>query len=100
MMTARHMKPTLWGRCSPPYVQAAIQLVSGQVAKNRFLTGPDYTIADTAVDIELNRARGWDFVITLPTSLFDCHVMQKADPGLSYANQGEVGKPGHQQAAE
>ncbi|MEM6596143.1 MAG: glutathione S-transferase family protein [Pseudomonadota bacterium] len=79
-------------------VQAATDLLAGQAAQHDYLAGPDFTIADIAVAIGVNRMLGLDYGISLPPALNDWKGRVTARPGYKHATKGEPDLPGHRHA--
>ncbi|MEX0340296.1 MAG: glutathione S-transferase family protein [Arenibacterium sp.] len=79
--------------------QAAVALLADQAARDTFIAGPAFSIADIAIAIGLNRIIGLDYGITLPAPLCEWHALQKSRPGFAIATKGEPEMPGHTREA-
>lgn len=79
--------------------QASINLLADQAGSDHFIAGPEFTIADVAIAIGLNRALGLDYGLSLPDPLCAWHLQQKERSGFTVATKGEPDMPGHGRAA-
>lgn len=71
--------------------------IADRLTASAFIAGPDFSLADIAVTIGLNRMRGLDFGISVPCALAAWHDAQRARPGFALATADEPDLPGHRQ---
>lgn len=79
--------------------QSALLLIDDHLMRNGSLAQDDFTLADIALAIGLNRMRGLDYGLTMPGHLCEWHATLKARPGFNSATVHEPNMPGHARAA-
>lgn len=93
-----HKKIALEDHKAQEYLRITSQnlaILADHLEHKKFLTGCEFTIADIAMVIGINRLLGLDYDVTVPTPLLDWVDTIRAQPGFLFACEDEPNLPGH-----
>lgn len=85
-----------------PSASAALQKAAtfteraaGRIARSPYMAGPEFSLADIALTIGLNRMQGLSLGIPIPDPLRAWMEGQRRRPGFAFATKEEPDLPGH-----
>jgi glutathione S-transferase len=76
-------------------LETVLQIADAQVETHGYLAGPEFSLADIALAIGLNRLLGMPYDIAVPTGLVHWVGRLSKRPGFALALQDEPVMPGH-----